>query len=120
MSFLRLQDLPFHGMSHEFVGENYDAPVSIYFVEAPPGRGPVLHTHPYVETVVVLEGSGRLRIGNEERDVVAGDIAVVPPNTPHRFVNSGTTRLRQIDIHASPRFVQTNLEESLPEGRPRF
>jgi hypothetical protein len=26
-----------------------------------------------------------------------------------RFVNSGDTTLRQIDIHASPRFIQTNL-----------
>jgi len=27
----------------------------------------------------------------------------------YEFVNSGTTVLRQIDIHASPRFIQTNL-----------
>ena len=110
MSFLQLEDLPFAGMSHEFVGDDHGAPVSIYFVDAPPGRGPVLHTHPYEETVIVLEGTGRLRIGDEEREVKAGDIAVVPPNTPHRFVNSGTGQLRQIDIHASPRFIQTDLE----------
>jgi hypothetical protein len=33
----------------------------------------------------------------------------IPANTPHRFVNSGAGVLRQIDIHASPNFVQTNL-----------
>jgi mannose-6-phosphate isomerase-like protein (cupin superfamily) len=33
----------------------------------------------------------------------------IPANTPHRFVNTGETTLRQIDIHASPRFIQTNL-----------
>ncbi|MGG7380176.1 cupin domain-containing protein, partial [Escherichia coli] len=43
------------------------------------------------------------------REVTAGDIAVVPANTPHRFVNSGDGVLRQIDIHASPQFIQTNL-----------
>ncbi len=37
------------------------------------------------------------------------DIVVIPANTPHRFVNSGDTVLHQIDIHASPRFIQTNL-----------
>jgi mannose-6-phosphate isomerase-like protein (cupin superfamily) len=36
-------------------------------------------------------------------------IVVIPANTPHRFINSGETILRQIDIHASPRFIQTNL-----------
>ena len=110
MSFLRLEDLPFAGMSHEFTGNDHGAPISIYFVNAPPGRGPVLHTHPYVETVIVLEGTGTLWVGDEQREVKAGDIAVVPPNTPHRFVNSGTEQLRQIDIHASPRFIQTDLE----------
>ncbi|PYI65998.1 MAG: cupin domain-containing protein, partial [Verrucomicrobia bacterium] len=40
----------------------------------------------------------------------AGDIAIVPANTPHRFVNSGQTVLRQIDVHASPKFIQANLE----------
>jgi mannose-6-phosphate isomerase-like protein (cupin superfamily) len=42
--------------------------------------------------------------------VQAGAIAVIPAGTPHRFVNSGNTTLRQIDIHASPRFIQTNLD----------
>ena len=111
MNFLRLAELPFEGMSHEFVGDHHGAPISIYFVDAPPGRGPVLHTHPYVETIIIREGCGRLIVGDQEREVIAGDIVVVPRGTPHRFVNSGTTPLRQIDIHASPHFIQTNLEE---------
>jgi mannose-6-phosphate isomerase-like protein (cupin superfamily) len=41
--------------------------------------------------------------------VGAGGIVVIPANAPHRFVNSGDTILRQIDIHANPRFIQTNL-----------
>ena len=36
--------------------------------------------------------------------VGAGEIAIVPPDTPHRFVNSGDGPLRQIDIHVSPSF----------------
>jgi quercetin dioxygenase-like cupin family protein len=109
MNFLRLDQLPFEGMSHEFVGEQHDAPISIYFVDAPPGRGPVLHKHPYVETVIVQEGRGRFTVGAQERELTAGDIVVIPRDTPHRFVNTGTTPLRQIDIHASGRFIQTDL-----------
>jgi len=110
MSFLSLQQLPFQGMSFEFVGEKEGAPISAYIVNAKPGQGPPLHTHPYVEVIFMLEGRAAVTVGDEQREAIAGDIAVIPANTPHRFVNSGDTVLRQIDIHASPKFIQTNLE----------
>lgn len=96
-------------MSYEFHGEKEGAPFSAYIVNAPPGKGPPLHIHPYVEVAFTLEGTARITVGNETREVTAGGIVVIPANTPHRFVNSGSTTLRQIDIHASPQFTQTNL-----------
>src|SRR5947209_6682185 len=110
MSFLNVEQLPFKGMSHEFHGEKQDAPISAYIVSAKPGQGPPLHTHPYVETIFMIEGRARVTIGKETREVEAGGIAVVPANTPHKFLNSGESLLRQIDIHASPKFIQTDLE----------
>ena len=109
MSFINLDKLPFAGMSYEFVGETHGAPISAYIVNAEPGKGPPLHTHPYVEVVFTLEGCATITVGDEQREVKAGGIVVIPANTPHRFINSGETVLRQIDIHASPRFIQTNL-----------
>ena len=109
MSFIDFSQLPFVGMSHQFVGEAHGAPVSIYFVNAPPGRGPKLHYHPYAEVAIVQEGNARITVGDEEREVKAGDIVVIPAGTPHRFINSGETPLRQIDIHASSTFIQTDL-----------
>lgn len=109
MSFINLEQLPFVGMSHEFVGENQGAPFSAYIVNAKSGQGPRLHAHPYVEVAFTLEGCATITVGTETRGVKAGGIVVIPANTPHRFVNSGKTTLRQIDIHASPRFIQTNL-----------
>ncbi len=109
MSFLNLEQLPFVGMSYEFLGEKQGAPFSAYIVNAKPGQGPPLHTHPYVEVAFTIEGRASITVGNETREVQSGGIVVIPANTPHRFVNSGTTVLRQIDIHASPRFIQTNL-----------
>jgi len=109
MSFLNLQQLPFVGMSHEFVGETHGAPFSAYVVSAEPGQGPPLHTHPYVEVAFTLEGCATITVGDETHEVNAGGIVVIPANTPHRFVNTGDATLRQIDIHASPRFIQTNL-----------
>jgi len=109
MSFTTLENLPFEGMSYEFHGEQQGAPISAYIVNAVPGKGPPLHTHPYVETIFMIEGRATVTIGDEVRELKAGDIAIVPVNAPHRFVNSGDSLLRQIDIHASPIFIQTNL-----------
>jgi mannose-6-phosphate isomerase-like protein (cupin superfamily) len=109
MSFIHLEQLPFVGMSYDFVGKDHGAPFSAYIVKARPGQGPPLHKHPYVEVAFTLEGSATITVGDELRGVTAGGIVVIPADTPHRFVNSGETLLRQIDIHASPRFIQTNL-----------
>jgi len=109
MSFINLDQLPFVGMSHEFVGETQGAPFSSYIVTANPGEGPPLHKHPYIEVAFAIEGSATMTVGDETREVKAGSIVVIPADTPHRFINSGETTLRQIDIHASPRFIQTNL-----------
>jgi mannose-6-phosphate isomerase-like protein (cupin superfamily) len=110
MSFLNLGQLPFVGMSYEFVGEKQGAPFSAYIVNAKPGQGPPLHTHPYVEVAFTVEGCAAITVGDETLEVKAGGIVVIPANTPHRFVNTGEKTLRQIDIHASPRFIQTNLK----------
>ena len=42
-------------MSYEFHGEKQGAPISAYIVNAKPGQGPPLHTHPYVEVIFILE-----------------------------------------------------------------
>jgi quercetin dioxygenase-like cupin family protein len=109
MAFLTLDQLPFVGVSYEFAGETQDAPFSGYIVNAKPGQGPPLHTHPYVEVAFSLEGRATITVGAETREVNAGGIVVIPADTPHRFVNSCDAILRQIDIHANPRFIQTNL-----------
>jgi mannose-6-phosphate isomerase-like protein (cupin superfamily) len=110
MSFINLEQLPFVGMSYEFVGEQQGAPFSAYIVKAKPGQGPPLHKHPYVEVAFTLEGSATITVGDEQREVKGGGIVVIPAETPHRFVNSGDTTLRQIDVHAGPNFIQTNCE----------
>jgi quercetin dioxygenase-like cupin family protein len=109
MSFTSLEQLPFVGMSYEFVGETQGAPFSAYIVKAKPGQGPPLHKHPYIEVAFTLEGCATITVGDEQQEVKAGGIVVIPAETPHRFVNSADTILRQIDIHSSPRFIQTNL-----------
>ena len=98
-------DLPWSVIAHELVGADHGGVgVCVLFVDAEPGRGPSLHTHPYEELLIVLEGEATLDDGSGKRRVEAGDVVLIPPGQPHGFVNSGTGRLRQIDVHVSPSF----------------
>jgi mannose-6-phosphate isomerase-like protein (cupin superfamily) len=98
--------------AYEFQGHHYgDTNVSFIVVDAPPGSGPKLHRHPYEEVFVVQEGSATFTAGDEVIEARAGQVVVVPASVPHKFVNSGSGRLRQVDIHASERFITEWLED---------
>ena len=94
----------------EFQGHHLGASVSFIVVDAPPGSGPKLHRHPYAEVFIVLEGRATFTVGEATLKVSGGDIAIAPAGVAHKFVNSGTGRLRQVDVHASERFVTEWLE----------
>ncbi len=97
--------------ANEFQGFRHGAGVSFIVVDAPPGGGPRLHRHPYEEVFVVQEGSANFTAGDETVEVKGGQVVVVPAGVAHKFVNSGTGWLRQVDIHASERFVTEWLED---------
>jgi mannose-6-phosphate isomerase-like protein (cupin superfamily) len=96
--------------ANELQGFHLGTGVSIIVVNAPPGGGPRLHRHPYEEVFVVQEGTATFTAGDGAIEASGGQVVVVPAGVPHRFVNSGTGRLRQVDIHASERFVTEWLE----------
>jgi mannose-6-phosphate isomerase-like protein (cupin superfamily) len=94
----------------EASGDAIGASVSVIVVDSEPGAGPRLHRHPYEEVFVVLEGEATFTLGDQQRVVGGGEIVVAPAGVPHRFVNSGAGRLRQVDIHPRPRFETEWLE----------
>ena len=109
---INMNELPHSATAHTFEGYRYgDANVSFFLTDAPPGSGPSLHTHPYAEVFLVQEGRATFTVGDSSIEATGGQILVVPAGTPHRFVNSGTGRLRQISIHTSERMVTEWLEE---------
>ena len=98
--------------SYEFQGYlRGNSNVSFIWLDLPPGEGPRLHRHPYEEIFIVQEGYPRFTVGAETLDAQPGQIIVVPPETPHKFVNVGDGPLRQVDIHASRRFITEWLED---------
>jgi len=95
---------------NEVQGHNHNAAVSVIVVDAPPGSGPRLHRHPYEEVFVIQDGTVTFTAGDETIVANGGQVIVVPGGVPHKFVNTGQGRLRQVDIHASDRFITEWLE----------
>ena len=97
---------------YRFEGGNYGGiATSFFLVHTEPGNGPSLHKHPYEEVFIVQEGEVTFVVGSETLTVNAGNIAIVPPETPHKFTNTGTTPLRMLSILATKEISTTWLEE---------
>lgn len=106
MYVIRQEQLPLTDIAREFIGGDHEGVgISFLLIDAAPGDGPALHRHPYDEVVVVQRGQARWTLGSEQRDLQAGDVAVVPAGQWHAFINIGVGPLCQVDIHVSSRFI---------------
>jgi mannose-6-phosphate isomerase-like protein (cupin superfamily) len=108
---LRLSEVkPLPSGSLALEGKDFSSSVSIYFVKNLPGEGPNLHRHPYGETWILQSGKALFTADGEEIEGGPGDVIAISPGTPHKFKNTGDERLDIICIHASPTFIQEELE----------
>jgi len=95
-----------------FEGSQYgDTNVSFFLIDAPPGDGPSLHSHPYEEIFVIQAGQVTFTVGNAIIEATGGQIVIAPAGVPHKFVNSGKTPLRSINIHPISRMITEWLED---------
>ena len=61
--------------------------VSIVEQRAPKGYSPPLHIHRTQDEIFhALEGEFRLKVGDQEKRLKAGDMLLVPKGTPHTFI----------------------------------
>jgi mannose-6-phosphate isomerase-like protein (cupin superfamily) len=92
-------------MQFHFVDESR-LPVAIQTWELPPGGSEGMHRHdgaqPLEEFYLVLSGSARMRIGDDEVELVAGDAALAPVGVDHDLVNAGTDTLRVLTVWGPP------------------
>ena len=61
----------------------------------PSGGATTEHYHPVAEEIYfITHGTGRMRIGDEEREVGEGDAIAIPPGARHKLWNTGADTLR--------------------------
>ncbi len=59
-----------------------------------PGGETAEHYHPRAEELYYfVAGTGRMRLGDDEEPVGAGDCVTIPPGTRHKLWNTGGERL---------------------------
>jgi quercetin dioxygenase-like cupin family protein len=106
-TLVSVTDLP-GNLIGRFEGGEHGSSVSFYIGTFDAGTGPGLHRHPYDETFIVEAGSATFTVGDETLELEAGQIAVVPAGTPHKFVSGEGFRL--ISITPAERMEQEDLE----------
>jgi quercetin dioxygenase-like cupin family protein len=63
-------------------------------IEVQPGGHTPDHTHPFEHENFVVEGRGRVLIGETWHDVVPGSVVFVPGGVRHTYVNAGDAPFR--------------------------
>jgi quercetin dioxygenase-like cupin family protein len=85
---LRLNSGPGRDLVFKVTGEDTGGAFDYFIVEVAPGGGPPLHVHhKQEETIQVLKGRYKIRIGDEVFRCEEGGFAYLPSGVPHAFLN---------------------------------
>ena len=74
------------------------------------GGPPAAHAIPIARSSSSAPGTGLFTVGDRQIEATAGQILIVPPNTPHKFTNLGPGPLETTDIHENGSFITEWLE----------
>ena len=87
--------------------EKGSTPIRVGIQTSPPGYRTPLHSHPYLETITVLEGQGEAWLqGREETvELPARRDARPRPHQRHWYRATGDAPLRTYGVHASPKRI---------------
>ena len=68
-------------------GDLPETRLTVTWVDVGPGSGQIPHSHAPEQVYVVVRGRGKMKVGDEERLVVEGDLIHIPPDTLHGMEN---------------------------------
>ena len=98
------------GLVSHIMLEEGDAPsgeLSVTWVDVEPGNRQPPHSHGPQQVYVITRGEGRMKVGDEERDVHEGQMVFIPPDTEHGITNTGEGTLTYVSA-ATPAFSVTD------------
>ena len=85
---LRLQSGPGRDLFFKVTGNDTGGAFDYFIVEVSPRGGPPLHVHhEQEESLHVLSGQFKVRVGDEEQVLERGGFAFMPSGLPHAFLN---------------------------------
>ncbi len=110
MPIIQLEDLPeeaFEGGAtyRTMVGDDAGStPLRVGLQVSPPGYSTGTHSHPYMEVVSVIEGTGEAWIEGEDgtTEIGPGTTLVLPAGIRHGFRVTGPGPMKTYGVHASP------------------
>jgi len=87
--------------------------------DLPPGDRIAPHRHlRQDEIILILTGTAKVRLGNQEYTATQGGTVFIPQGTCIELTNIGTDTLRNVFVFSSPGFERALREVSSGEGEP--
>ena len=98
--------------------EQGSTPIRLGIQTSPPGYRTPLHCHPYMEALMILEGTGEAWIegGDDLIALAPGMTLVFPANVRHQFRTLGHSPLKTLGVHASPHRIVIVHEDNVDGG----
>ncbi|MFY1619582.1 cupin domain-containing protein [Micromonospora sp. WMMD736] len=83
----------------------------------PPGGEIGEEVHEGIDQILTfVSGTGEARVAGERREVVAGDLVVVPSGTKHNFVNTGPNPLVLYTVYGPPEHADQAVHHTKEEA----
>ncbi|GAA4565424.1 hypothetical protein GCM10023176_13500 [Micromonospora coerulea] len=83
----------------------------------PPGGEIGEEVHEGIDQILTfVSGTGEARVAGEKKEVVAGDLVVVPAGTRHNFVNTGPNPLVLYTVYGPPEHADQAVHRTKEEA----
>ena len=87
-------------------GDVPDNRLAATWVEVAVSGKQIPHNHPEIQVYIIVAGTGRMLVGEEHKDVSAGELIYIPSGLMHGIENIGDTALIYVTV-ANPAFDYT-------------
>ena len=109
------QDFPGGATYQTIVGDDQGStPIRLGLQISEPGYSTGTHSHPYMEVVTVIEGTGEAWMEGQDGyvEIGPGVTMVLPPHVKHGFGVTGSAQLKTYGVHTSAdRLIKWHPEE---------